>query len=143
MSVATRTGEILGLKSASVNSLIDLSGLIARGFSVSALDRLVDLISPSDKSFRYRIVSKATLARRAKIADGRLSQEESGRLDRLLRLWAQAEEVWKDEPATRRFLNEPHPMLKGQSPIDLALQSDAGARAAEQVLGRLAYGSAA
>jgi putative toxin-antitoxin system antitoxin component (TIGR02293 family) len=143
MTIALRTSEIFGVNKAAANSLIDLSGLIGLGLPVSALDRLVALISPEDRSFRYRIVSKATLARREKTDSGRLSAEESGRLDRLLRLWGQAEEVWKEESATRRFLREPHPMLKGQSPIDLALQSDAGARAAEQVLGRLAFGSAA
>ena len=44
--------------------------------------------------------------------------------------------------AARRFLGEPHPLLRNRVPRELAIESDIGARAVEDLLGRLKYGSA-
>ncbi len=84
---------------------------------------------------------KATLARRQRGA-GRLSPEESDRLARLARLWAVALDVWKSEKAAHRFLAEPHPLLRNRIPRELVIESDIGARAVENLLSGLAYGTA-
>ncbi len=123
---------------------VDTLGLadeIERGLSVGAVDRLCSLVAPDDSSFRYRIVPKATLARRQR-GTGRLSPEESDRLARLARLWAFAMDVWKSEQAARRFLGEPHPLLRNRVPRELGIESDIGARAVENILGGLKYGTA-
>ncbi len=122
---------------------LDLANEVGRGLSVDAVDRLCTIIAPTEPGLRYRIVSKATLARRQRTAKRRLSREESDRLARLARLWAFATDVWGSAAAARRFLSEPHPLLGGRVPRDVATETEIGARAVEELLGRLKYGSAA
>jgi putative toxin-antitoxin system antitoxin component (TIGR02293 family) len=120
---------------------LELARRVGKGLSVDAIDRLCKLIAPDDTGFRYRIVPKATLARRQQ-GNGRLSPEESDRLARLARLWAVALDVWKSEEATRRFLARPHPLLRNSIPRELVIESEIGARAVENVIGGLKYGTA-
>lgn len=122
---------------------LDLSQAVVRGLPVEAVDRLSALIAPGNTALRNRIVPKATLARRQRTAERRLSAEESDRLARLARLWALAEGVWGSPAAAQRFFAEPHPLLGGRIPSDIATESEIGARAVEDLLGRLKYGSAA
>jgi putative toxin-antitoxin system antitoxin component (TIGR02293 family) len=120
---------------------LELARQVGQGLSVDAVDLLCDLVAPDDANFRYRIVPKATLARRRR-RPGRLSPEESDRLARLARLWALAVDVWKSEKAAQRFLAEPHPLLRNRIPRELVIESDIGARAVETLLGGLKYGTA-
>ena len=120
---------------------LELARQVGKGLSVDAIDRLCKLIAPDDAGFRYRLVPKATLARRQQ-GGGRLSPEESDRLARLARLWAFALDVWKSESAARRFLGRPHPLLRNSIPRDLAIESEIGARVVENILGGLKYGTA-
>jgi putative toxin-antitoxin system antitoxin component (TIGR02293 family) len=122
---------------------LDLAKEVGRGLSVDAVDRLCRLVAPTVPGFRYQIISKATLSRRNRTAKRRLSREESDRLVRLARLWAFAVDVWGSAPAARRFLSEPHPLLGGRVPLDVATETEIGARTVEELLGRLKYGSAA
>ena len=122
---------------------LDLAEAVARGLRADAVDRLCGLIAPGESALRNRIVPKATLARRQRSAGRRLSPEESDRLVRLARLWAFAADVWGSPAAAQRFLAEPHQLLGGTSPRDLATRTEVGARAVEDLLGRLKYGSAA
>jgi putative toxin-antitoxin system antitoxin component (TIGR02293 family) len=120
---------------------LDLSSAVGKGLSAAAVNRLCRLVAPDDLSFRYRIVPKATLARRLRGA-GRLSPEESNRLSRLASVWAFAMDVWKSEEGAQRFLREPHMLLRNRVPRELAIESDVGARAVENILGGLKYGTA-
>jgi putative toxin-antitoxin system antitoxin component (TIGR02293 family) len=114
--------------------------MIEKGFPTHALGRISSAIAPSDASFKYRLVRKATLARRKQRR--RLSAEESERLARIARTWSVASEVWGSAEEAREFLFRPHQLLEGQRPIDVALSSDPGARLVEEILGRLQYGTA-
>lgn len=116
---------------------------IEQGLPVAALDRVSQRVAPSDVNFKYLIVPKATLARRKKKEQGKLSIDESDRLVRLVKVWMFAREVWGSDEDARAFLFRPHPMLEGRKPIDVALRTDLGARLVEDILGRLKYGSAA
>jgi putative toxin-antitoxin system antitoxin component (TIGR02293 family) len=141
---ARSIAALLGVKPKSqVFTSLDLAREVGRGLSVVAVDRLCGVIAPTEPGLRYQIVSKATLARRHKSAKRRLTRDESDRLARLARLWAFATDVWGSEPAARRFLGEPHPLLGGRVPRDMATETEIGARAVENLLGRLKYGSAA
>jgi putative toxin-antitoxin system antitoxin component (TIGR02293 family) len=142
--VETRSwAALLGVKPRAGKTLdaIDVANEVGKGLSVEVVDRLCKLVAPDDSAFRYRVVAKATLARRRRGA-GRLSREESDRLARLARLWACAIEVWKSEDAARHFLRRPHPLLRNRIPRELGAESDAGARAVENILGGLKYGTA-
>jgi putative toxin-antitoxin system antitoxin component (TIGR02293 family) len=119
---------------------------VSRGLPVGAVDELAARIAPGERTFKFHLVSKASYARR--LANGgasgaALSKAESERVTRLSRLWAFAVEVWGGEGAARRFLRKPHMFLDGKAPLDVALTSELGGRMVEDILGRLAYGSAA
>lgn len=130
---------VLGLRKG--RSPMALIESIERGLPADVLDRLARRIAPGDATFKYRVVPKATLARRR--TGRRLTADESARLARVAELWRFALEVWGDEDQARTFLLQPHMLLEGRVPLDLALKTDLGARLVENLLGRLRYGSAA
>lgn len=142
----TEVADVLGLRNrarrAGASPLWFIT-MIEDGLPVSALDRVSDLLAPANPAFRFRIVPKATLARRKKQTDERLSAEESGRLARVAKVWAFAREIWGDDEAARGFLFRPHPLLNGRRPVDVALATELGGQLVEDLLGRLKYGSAA
>lgn len=123
------------------NSRLGLANSITAGLPVAALDRLAGIVAPDDARFKYRLVPKATLERRAR-ATKRLSVDEGDRLARLAKVFAAGLEVFHDEALTREFLRRPHAMLDGQSPLDVALATGPGADAVINILGRGANGAA-
>jgi putative toxin-antitoxin system antitoxin component (TIGR02293 family) len=117
---------------------------VGHGLPRAAAEELAAAVAPEDRGFKYLLVSKPTYARRrAGGAAATLSRDESQRVVRLARIWAFAIEVWGDEPAARRFLTTPHMMLDARRPLDVVLSGEIGGKLVEEVLGRLAYGSAA
>ncbi len=128
---------------------LPLMSAVEQGLPLATLDRVVRAVSPDDNQFAFRIVARATLARRRTAhaaasgrAEGRLSAEEGTRLARLASVWAMALEVWGGEEAARRFMFEAHPLLHGRRPVDVVLENEFGRPAVEGILGRLQYGSA-
>lgn len=121
---------------------LDIAEAVKKGLSVRALDDVCVLMASGEPSFRYRIIRKATLARRQRTAERRLSVEESNRVARLAQLWTLANEVWGSEKLAQQFLMKPHPLLENKIPRDVAADTDIGARVVEQLLGRLKYGVA-
>jgi putative toxin-antitoxin system antitoxin component (TIGR02293 family) len=119
---------------------------VCRGLPLQSVDALSQEIAPGDATFKYALVPKATYNRR-RVGAGpeaaRLSQEQSERLVRLARIWAWANEVWQSPEAARRFMFAPHMLLEGRTPIEVTLAGELGGKMVEDVLGRLAYGSAA
>ena len=114
--------------------------LIDKGLPVRCLDIISNTICPADRSFKYRIVSKATVARR-KIRQ-RLSPAQSVVVTRLASIWDIALRIWKSPEQTRDFLYRSHPLLEGRRPIDVVLENEIGAELVKDVLGRLENGSA-
>lgn len=122
---------------------------VENGLPLTSLDRVVHSVAPSDSKFCFRIIPRATLARRRKAwaaagdrAEGRLSAEEGTRLTRLAGVWAMALDVWGGEDAARRFMFEAHPLLHGRRPVDVVLENELGRPVVEGILGRLKYGTA-
>ncbi len=128
-------------KSRSGSSWLDLFDKVEEGLPLASLDSVARHVAPDDAGLKYRIVPKATLSRR--ISAKRLSPEESAKLVRLTKVWAFARDVWQDDEKARRFLFEPHVLLRKRRPIDLILANDIGATMVTNILGRLRYGSAA
>ena len=114
---------------------------IERGLLPSALDRVMGLVAPDDANLKYRVIPKASLARRRH--EKRLTPSESERVARIARIWAFAREVWGGDEEARRFLTRPHAMLGDRQPIDVVIDGELGAQVVEGILGRLQYGSAA
>jgi putative toxin-antitoxin system antitoxin component (TIGR02293 family) len=61
----------------------------------------------------------------------------------IARLRAFAREMWGSDAAAQRFWAEPHLLLDGRTPLEVATESEAGARRIEQILGRLKFGTVA
>jgi putative toxin-antitoxin system antitoxin component (TIGR02293 family) len=135
---------ILGLTRVGGPSLgpVQIMDRVQQGLTVATLYNFSGQIAPGDKQFVFRIVPKASLARR-KRAHKPLTAEESNRLARLASVWAIGESVWKDTEATRAFLLRPHPLLEGRKPMEVVLESEFGAELVKAILGRLVYGTAA
>lgn len=140
---ARAIADLLGLKPRKPENFtaLDLAREVQSGLPVQSLHRLCTRIAPGDMGWRFRIVAKATLARR-QVAQ-RLSAEEGDRLTRTARVWSLAVDVWGSDDAARKFLQEPHPLLAGRIPADVITETEVGARAVEDLLGRLKFGSAA
>jgi putative toxin-antitoxin system antitoxin component (TIGR02293 family) len=129
-------------------SSVSLMREVEDGLPLAALDRLAEAVAPGDAGFAFRVVPRATLARRRKAvatgggAGARLSADEGARVARLMQVWALAREVWGGDEAARAFLFRPHPMLEMHSPIDVVLTNEFGRPLVESILGGLQYGSA-
>lgn len=139
MATVERT---LGFKALPSPTLLSLSRRIEQGFPLESLARISRLVAPYDKGFEARIVPASTLKRRRR-EHKLLSPAESERVQRVARAWAAAMDVYKGEALAREFLNRPHPMLDGNTPLDVALRNTPGLEAVEILLGRAKYGSAA
>jgi putative toxin-antitoxin system antitoxin component (TIGR02293 family) len=123
------------------HSFAELDRMIAEGLPKKALKASVERICltiEEKKRLLYEIVPEATYKRRR----NKLTAEESGRAERLARVYATAQYVWDSDDDARAFLHTPHPMLEGQTPLDVSM-TELGARRVEELLWKLFYGIAA
>jgi putative toxin-antitoxin system antitoxin component (TIGR02293 family) len=123
------------------HSFAELDEMVSRGLPKGALRASIERIcknAEERKQLLYRIIPEATYKRRRET----LSAEESGRAERLARIFATAEYVWDSEPEAQMFLTTPHAMLQGRTPLDVSM-TELGARRVEELLWRLYYGIAA
>lgn len=127
-------------KGKALKSPIQFLDRVQQGLPVGSVDRIAGAIAPADVAFRYRIVPKATLARRK--SERRLNKAQSEVVARLAEVWVAALRVWKSDEGARGFLNRGHALLENKSPIDVALGSEMGAQLVKEVLGRLEHGTA-
>ncbi len=82
-------------------------------------------------------LSPRSLQRRRR--EGRLARYESDRLYRLARIVALAKHYLGDDDVATRWLRRPNRALGGSTPLQV-IDTELGARAVENVLGRIAYG---
>ena len=123
------------------HSFAELDAMIARGLPKAAIKASINHVYLSAEDRRqllYRIIPEATYKRRKES----LTAEESGRTERLARVFATAAHVWNSDDDARSFLTTPHAMLQGRSPLDVSM-TELGARRVEELLWRLYYGIAA
>jgi len=120
------------------HSFAELDDMVSKGLPKGALKASVERICKSRedrKYLLYKIIPEATYKRRR----SSLSVEESGRTERLARIFATAQYVWDSEDDARAFLNTPHSMLQGRTPLDVSM-TELGARRVEDLLWKLYYG---
>ena len=137
----TKVAEVMGGEEVlyeRVRSNADLQRVVAEGLPARALDETVSYVVGGNRSaasaLKDRLVPRATRARRT-----RLRLPESERVERLARVMALAEEVWESRDDAREFLAQPHPLLDGKSPLEMA-ETELGARRVERLLMNLEYG---
>lgn len=136
-SIAERLGGEKVLKR-EIRSDLDLAEAIHEGLSYQSLDHVLmsDDLEPNEV---YELVgSRRTLMRKKKDRTN-LSPTESDRLARVVRMIARAEEALGDREKAHRWLRKANRALAGKRPLDL-LDSDAGTRMVERILGRIEHG---
>lgn len=139
MLAAQKVADMLGgeaILGRRVRSIRELSQAVAAGLPKQALRHTAERIAAPGQVQRlvYRVVPEATYKRRT-----RLSAEESERTERLARVAAMAEEIWRNAQDARQWLYTPHPELEGITPLETAF-SELGARRVEELLARIEYG---
>lgn len=124
-----------------VSSELELAVAVREGLPSSALTPLLASFRelPDSEAMVYGVVGNVRTLQRKRARASRLSVRESDRLARLARLVGRAEESLGGEEKANRWLVRPSRALGGYWPIAL-LDTDAGARAVEQVLGRIEHG---
>ncbi len=116
-----------------------LHTLTREGIPVGSLPILADELAVERKQLARMVgVSDRTLSRRL-AGNQRLSAEESDRTLRVARLVAYAIEVLGNMSKAALWMKSPNRALEGQQPLEL-LDTDAGVRSVETVLGRIDYG---
>lgn len=123
------------------HSFADLDELVSKGLPKGALKASVEHIykgSEDRKHLLYQIIPEATYKRRR----SNLSADESGRTERLARIFATAHYVWDSGDDARVFLTTPHALLQGRAPLAVSM-TELGARRVEELLWKLYYGIAA
>ncbi len=134
--------EIIGLGGQNAGSELDLVEHVESGLSLASLDRVAKALGLDETSVKYSIVPKASYAR-MRAAKRRLSVQQSEKVVSLAEIIAAARAIWgEDRAAISRFLDRPHPLLRGRTPQDVALQSTVGANAVVDLLRRAQAGVA-
>jgi putative toxin-antitoxin system antitoxin component (TIGR02293 family) len=134
VEVVERIAEVLGGRAVlrtTVRTWVDLDRVVRAGLPRRSLQLVArHLVEPgaSVNELVYSVVPPATFKRRV-----RLSAEESERTERLARIIALAEGLWDNEREARAFLNRPHPLLDGETPLEVS-RTELGARRIERLL---------
>ncbi|MGI8508007.1 MAG: type II RES/Xre toxin-antitoxin system antitoxin [Gemmatimonadaceae bacterium] len=149
MAEATMGVEAVALKLGGVKVLhrqitseLDLAEAVREGLPSESLDFVVEAVRGwvgSRDAVLDIVGSSRTLQRKTGGRKASLKPAESDRLARLTRLIVRAEQAIGNPEKAQRWLMKPNRVLGGEVPFTL-LDSDAGASAVEQVLGRIEYG---
>ncbi|HEX7667982.1 MAG TPA: antitoxin Xre/MbcA/ParS toxin-binding domain-containing protein [Polyangiaceae bacterium] len=129
---------MLGLKK-TVRTTLEFMPAIRKGLPATSLDSVSKQMAlPVSDMVEALGLAKRTIARRRQGRQA-LTAEESERVVRLARVLAEATEVLGSREKARRWLQKPSRALKGEAPLHL-LDTDIGASAVLQELGRIDYG---
>ena len=140
MEVLQRVADVLGgrpVLRSTIRTWADLERVVRAGLPKRSLQlvarRALEPGKPVNE-FVYSVVPPATFKRR-----NRLSADESERTERLARVIALAEALWDGKSEARIFLNRPHPLLDGHTPLEAA-RTELGARRVERLLHDIEHG---
>ena len=116
----------------------DMRQAIRNGFPPAVVERLMNASGLTLKELASALdLSARSLQRRRR--SGKLARYESDRLYRFARLVAIASDHLGDPERARRWFKRPNRALGGIAPVE-AIDTEAGARQIENILGRIAYG---
>lgn len=116
----------------------DLQEAIRAGFPKEVVQEVMRGAGLTLKELAVSLdLSPRSLQRRQR--EGRLARLESDRLYRLARIIALAKHFLGDEGIAIRWLKRPNRALGGKSPLE-SIDTEPGARAVENILGRIAFG---
>ncbi len=129
---------ILGIKKEEkINSLL-IDQLIRKGFSTSVGDRIKSRLNITDAELiKVAGVSGRTFQRK-RSENKKFSSLVSDRIFRIIHIWIFATQVFEDNKRASDWMHKPQIGLGGRVPMDL-LQTEAGEKAVEDLLGRIEY----
>jgi putative toxin-antitoxin system antitoxin component (TIGR02293 family) len=117
----------------------DLAQLVRKGLPATSVRALAEKLAVGSTVLSRKLgIPQRTLTRRLS-QRCRLTAAESDRTVRLARVYANAVKMIGDEEKAVEWLRTPNRALGGARPLD-QLDNDLGARAVEDILGRIAYG---
>jgi len=137
---AARFARLLNLRDAASFTDVKLARRVANGLPTTALTAVAGMVAGAVAA---RLVPEATV-RRAREAGRPLSRSHSERLYDVARILDAVGRAYHgDKRLIEAFLNWPHPLLEGETPLDLALSSSAGVGAVLNLIQRAEAGIAA
>jgi putative toxin-antitoxin system antitoxin component (TIGR02293 family) len=110
---------------------------IVRGIEARRVKDLIDRGALAAKQV-FRVIPERTFNRRLAKQEA-LKPSEADAIGRLLRITQMADKIFGDATFARQWLSLPNPALRNRIPIEMA-ETDVGAREAEAILLRIAYG---
>jgi putative toxin-antitoxin system antitoxin component (TIGR02293 family) len=117
----------------------DLALLIRKGLPAGSVTALAEKLHVGNNVLSRKLgIPRRTLTRRLS-QSSLLTPTESDRTVRIARVYAHAVEMIGDGDKAIEWLGTPNRALGGARPLD-QLDTDLGARAVEDILGRIAYG---
>jgi putative toxin-antitoxin system antitoxin component (TIGR02293 family) len=121
-----------------LRSETDLQAAIREGFPQKVVEGVMHSagITLSELAATLDLSTRSLQRRRG---EGRLARFESDRLYRLARIVALAKHYLGDDQLATQWLKRSNRALGGKIPLEL-IDTEPGARAVENVLGRIAYG---
>jgi putative toxin-antitoxin system antitoxin component (TIGR02293 family) len=140
---AARIAQLMGLPKWRQMSDMALVKRIESGLPLEAAERVARRLNPGDAGPKPGLVSRATVARVRKKPQQLLTKEMSERLFAVTRVLNAALRLWGgDDNAAAAFLNRPHALLEGRTPIDVTMESNAGADLVTRIIGEARAGVA-
>ena len=143
LSDAAQIARLMGLPSWRKMSSLSLVSQIERGLPLQAVNRVAQVMAPNDPHAKFTLLSRSTWSRLQKRARQHLTREMSERVLGVARVLFEARRLWgEDRPAMVRFLNRPHLLLGGRTPLDVARESTTGADLVVRIIGQARAGVA-
>lgn len=117
-----------------------VDGIVRGGVPARTLREIAELLKIDLDMLAAAVrIPRRTLERRLAASSTVLPFDEGDRTVRIGRLLARATDVFEDKDEAAKWFTERSEMFAGASPLELCA-TDAGARAVEQVLGRIEHG---
>lgn len=140
---AAEIARLMGLPYWRKMSSLSLVNQIEQGLPLQAVDRVAQVMAPDDPRAKFTLLSRSTWSRIQKRPRQHLTREMSERVHGVARVVLEARRLWADdESAMVRFLNRPHLLLDGRTPLDVARESTAGADLVVRIIGEARAGVA-
>lgn len=140
-TITSRIQQILGGRAVlggRITSQRDLANVARSGLPYSSLASITRMLDISAESLASALaLPKRTLARRK--TESKLTAIESDRVLRLARVVAAAVDVLGSGSKASRWLQRPNRALGNETPLS-QMDTDAGVRMVEQLLGRIEHG---
>jgi putative toxin-antitoxin system antitoxin component (TIGR02293 family) len=141
---SVRIAEVLGGERSlgrRIRTSLELEACAREGFPTDVVEALLEKSVVNSRELFGWIVPRRTLTHRLK-KHQRLSVEESNRIARVARIYAQAAETFGDPDQAARWLRKPMRQFRGRTPMEM-LETELGSHQVEALLGRISHGLAA